>query len=562
MPGTRFGRFVAHRGPTLRCKGWRQETILRMLENNLENAEDSSRLIVYGGVGKAARNWESFDAIVSSLKNLENDETLAIQSGMPVAIFKTHRLAPRVVMANSNVIHANWKAFYDLSDRNLTAFASYTAGPWQYIGSQGVIEGTFETLGLVAERHFAGELRGRIFFSAGLGGMGRSQPLAVTMQGGVAVIVEVRAETIAARIEAGFVNQKADSFGEAFALADRAKKEGRSVSIAVQGNMVDALEFALKIGWSPDVVTEMCPCHDPFALIPAGLTPAEALELRKHDRDAFLERSRGSMLRIVRAMNRFRERGAVVFEYGTFVRKESVDAGMSAAEAYAYPGCIAEYSRALFFKGRGPFRWTCVSGEVADQARLDALALDLFCDDSLVVRWISKARQLPLEGLPARVCFLGFGQRRRFGLAVNELVRKGELAGPVAFARDNLDSGSIANPAFETEKMRDGSDAISDWPYLNALLNVAAMADLVAIQANGTMGTSAHTGVTMIADGSEESDLRLDACLTTDAGIGVIRHAQAGYPEARTVAEGRGDLTRDSIQVPLWWSPQATQLRE
>jgi urocanate hydratase len=556
-------RFKAQRGPTLRCKGWRQETILRMLENNLENAEDASRLVVYGGIGKAARNWESFDAIVSSLKSLNDNETLAVQSGMPVAVFRTHRLAPRVVMANSNVIHADWAKFYDLADRNLTAFASYTAGPWQYIGSQGVVEGTFETLSMIAERHFSGDLRGRTLFSAGLGGMGRSQPLAMTMHGGVSVIVEVRTESIDARLAAGFVDVRAASLDEAFILADHARKERRPLSIAVQGNMVEALEHALAANWRPDIVTEMCPCHDPFALIPAGLSPSAALALKHSDRGQYLQTSRESILRIVRAMNQFHAGGAAVFEYGTFVRKESVDAGMSREEAYAYPGCIAEYSRPLFFEGRGPFRWTCVSGEEADQTRLDDLALDLFHDDPLVVRWITKARErLPIEGLPARVCFLGFGQRRRFGLAANELVRNKTLAGPIAFSRDNLDCGSIANPAFETEKMLDGSDAISDWPYLNALLNVAAMADLVAIQANGTMGMSAHTGATMIADGSDESDLRLDACLTTDSGIGVVRHAQAGYATAQQVADGRGKLTQDKIQIPLWWTPKATQSRD
>ena len=549
----------AARGSTLRCKGWKQETILRMLENNLENAEDASRLTVYGGIGKAARNWESYDAIVESLKMLENDETLAIQSGMPVAIFKTHRLAPRVVMANSNVIKADWPKFYDLSAQNLTAFASYTAGPWQYIGSQGVIEGTFETLALVADRHFGGELKGRVFFTAGLGGMGRSQPLAMTMHGGVSVTVEVRQKSIDERLANGYADIQAASLEEAIGMADSAQKEGRALSIVVLGNMVEALEQALNYGWKPDIVTEMCPCHDPFALIPAGLSLAEAAELLERDRDAYMAKSRESMKRIVKAMNRFKNKGAVVFEYGTFVRKEAVDAGMSREEAFAYPGCIAEYVRPLFFLGRGPFRWTCVSGEVSDQRRLDDLALKMFKDDPLVTRWISRCRdRLPVEGLPARICFLGFGQRRDFGLAVNALVRSGELKGPVAFSRDNLDTGSIANPAFETENMLDGSDAISDWPYLNALLNVSAMADLVAIQSNGTMGISAHTGVTMIADGSEEADLRLDACLTTDAGIGVVRHAQAGYPMAKLVAQGLGPLTDQEIQVPLWWSPQAT----
>ncbi|AXF12610.1 urocanate hydratase (plasmid) [Paraburkholderia graminis] len=556
-------RITAQRGPVLRCKGWRQETILRMLENNLENAEDPSRLIVYGGIGQAARNWESYDAIVHALKNLENDETLAMQSGMPVAVFRTHRLAPRVVMANSNLIQATWPKFYDAKEKNLIAFASYTAGPWQYIGSQGVIEGTFETLGVIAERHFGGSLAGRIFFSAGLGGMGRSQPLAMSMHGGVSVVVEVREETICERLAAGYADVRVDSLADAIRLAEEAKSERRSLSIVVRANLIDALDDIGQSGWVPDIVTEMCPCHDPFALVPAGMEVAEALDLLVTDRDAYLARSRASMIRIVRAMTRLQKAGAVVFEYGTFVRKESVDAGLSPEEAYAYPGCIAEYVRPMFLEGRGPFRWTCVSGEVSDQRRLDELALDMFHDDPLVTRWIKLARtRLPLEGLPARICFLGFGQRKAFGLAVNALVRTGEVQGPVAFSRDNLDCGSIANPAFETEKMRDGSDAISDWPYLNALLNTAGMADLVSIQANGTMGVSAHTGVTMIADGSEEADLRLDASLTTDAGIGIVRLAQAGYPVARAVAEGRGRLTTDSIQVPLWWTPEATRVRE
>jgi urocanate hydratase len=555
-------KITAQRGPELRCKGWKQESILRMLENNLENAEDPSRLIVYGGIGQAARNWESYDAIVESLISLENNETLAVQSGMPVAVFKTHRLAPRVVMANSNVIQANWPLFYDLMDKNLTAFASYTAGPWQYIGSQGVIEGTFETLALIAARHFDGVLRGRTLFTAGLGGMGRSQPLAMSMHGGVSVTVEVRSATIEERLSGGYADIKAASLAEAIALAEAAKREQRPLSIVVQGNMVEALDEALALDWKPDIITEMCPCHDPYALIPAGLSVREADELRAADRAAYLARSRESMIRIVRAMTKWQSGGAVVFEYGTFVRKESVDAGLSRAEAFAYPGCIAEYIRPMFFEGRGPFRWTCISGDPNDQVVLDDLALRMFGTDPVVGRWIETARhRLPLEGLPARICFLGFGQRRAFGLAANALVRQGELAGPVAFSRDNLDTGSITNPAFETEKMRDGSDAISDWPYLNALLNVAGMADLVTIQANGAMGISAHTGATMIADGSSEADIRLDVCLTTDSGIGVVRYAQAGYPGARAVADGKGPLTDEAIKVPLWWSPDATRRR-
>ena len=549
----------AERGPTLRCKGWRQELILRMLENNMENAERPENLIVYGGIGKAARNWESYHAIVETLKELENDETLAVQSGMPVAVFKTHRLAPRVVMANTNVIKADWPSFYKLVERNLTTFSSYMAGPWQYIGSQGVVEGTFETLGLIADEHFAGDLAGRIFFTAGLGGMGRSQPFAMTLHGGVTVCVEVREGTIDQRIAAGFADVRADNLRQAISLAEEAKAQRRPLAIAVHGNMCDMLEKALGLGWKPDIVTEMCPCHDPFALVPSGLSPEQAASLRESDRDALLARSRATMIRMLRALNNLKDAGCVVFEYGTFIRKECVDAGMSREEAFRLPGCIARYVRPMFLEGRGPFRWTCISGDRADQARLDELALELFPDDPIVQRWIPRARaKLPVEGLPARVCFLGFGQRKTFGLNANVLVRNGTLKGPVAFSRDNLDCGSIANPAFETEGMIDGSDAISDWPYLNALLNTAGMADLVAIQANGTMGISVHTGVTMIADGSEEADLRLEACLTTDSGIGIVRHAQAGYPMARKVAEGRGPLTGELIQIPLWWSADAT----
>ena len=549
----------AARGDTLRCKGWRQESILRMLENNMENAERAEGLVVYGGIGKAARNWESYHAIVKALTELENDETLAIQAGMPVAIFKTHRLAPRVVMGNTNVIGATWPKFYDLVAKNLTTYSSYTAGPWQYIGSQGVVEGTFETLALVGDEHFGGDLRGRIFFTAGLGGMGRSQPFAMTMHGGVTICVEVREEIIDQRITARYADVRAHSLAQAIELAEATKARREPLGIVLHGNMADMLQEAVSLGWKPDIVTEMCPCHDPFALIPQGMTPAEAATLRDADSDAYLARSRQTMIAMLRALNTLMDRGSVVFEYGTFIRKECVDAGLTHEEAFRFPGCIARYVRPLFLEGRGPFRWTCISGDPADQATLDDLALELFPDDPIVQRWIPRARKLlPIEGLPARVCFLGFGQRKQFGLAANALVRSGRLKGPVAFSRDNLDCGSIANPAFETEDMIDGSDAISDWPYLNALLNTAGMADLVAIQANGTMGISAHTGATMIADGSEEADLRLEASLTTDAGIGIVRHAQAGYPTARKVAEGTGPLTNETIKVPLWWSSKAT----
>lgn len=550
----------AKRGSELRCKGWKQETILRMLENNLENAEDPSRLIVYGGIAKAARNWESYYAIVDALMNLENDETLVVQAGMPVAVFKTHRLAPRVLMGLTNVINSNWPLFYDLMEKNLTTFSSYTAGPWEYIGSQGVIEGTFETLACIADERYNGDMKGRVFFTAGLGGMGRSQPKAMSMHGGVSLTVEVRRRIIDARLEAGWADVEAKDLDQAIALVKEACDAKQPLGIVLCGNMVDICEEAIEKDWIPDVVTEMCPFHDPFAVIPSGYSPEEADAMRARSMDEYLTESRKTILRMVRVMNRFLDAGAQVFEYGTFVRKEAVDAGMSHKEAFRYPGFVARYWRpTLFGQGRGAFRWTCISGNPADLARLDDLALALFPDCPITQRWIPLARtNLPIEGLPARVCFLGFGQRKTFGLAVNELVGKGEIRGPVAFSRDNLDVGAISNPAMETEAMKDGSDAIADWPFINALLNTAAMADLVSIQSNGTMGMSHHTGCTIIADGTEEAALRIEAAMTTDTGIGIVRYAQSGYEVARQVAQGKGPLTDQSIKVPLWWTPEAT----
>jgi urocanate hydratase len=549
----------AQRGSTLRCKGWKQESLLRMLENSMENAEAPERLVIYGGIGKCARNWESYHAIVDALLHLENDETLAIQSGMPVAIFKTHRLAPRVVMANTNIMKATWPIFYDLQDKNLTMFAQYTAAPWEYIGTQGVIQGTFETLGAIGTQHFGGSLVGRILFTAGLGGMGANQPRAMTMHGGVCLVVDANPAIVPLRIRKHYLDVQVGSLEEGIELAEQAKREGRALGIGLVGNAAEIFPRALESGWRPDIVTEMCPCHDPLSYIAVGFTPAQAEAARGNDRNRYLKEARESMKQQLRAMLGFQAKGVQVFEYGTSIRKECRDAGMPEAEVMQIPGFVAAYIRPLFTMGRGPFRWTCLSGEASDLATLDDLVLEMFPHDATTVKWIALARKsLPIEGLPARVCYLGFGERRAFGQRVNQLLREGKLAGPIAFSRDNLDSGSIVNPTFESEKMVDGSDLISDWPYLNALLNTAAMADLVAIQANYSMGEAVHTGVTMIADGSEEADLRLEACLTTDSGIGVVRHAQAGYEMARRVAEGKGPLTPESIKVPLWWTPKAT----
>lgn len=546
----------AQRGDTLRCKGWRQETILRMLENNMENAEIPELLVIYGGNGKCARNWESYHAIVKSLKELENDETLVVQSGMPVAVFKTHERAPSVVMATTNIMKADWETFYDLQDKNLTIFAQYTAAPWEYIGTQGVIQGTFETLSAIAMKKFNNDLTGRILLTAGAGGMGGNQTWAMKMHGGVAIVVDADERVLQRRIEKDYMDVIVHTFDEARKMAEDAVKEGKQIGIGVVGNAADVYEEAFKKGFMPDVITEMCPCHDPISYIPSGYTGEEADEYRGRDRESYLQDARETMKRQLRVMNAFYEKGVEVFEYGTSIRKECRDAGMPEEEAMTIPGFVAEYIRPLFCEGRGPFRWTCISGDPEDLKKTDDLALEICKGDPLVERWIKLARaNLPIEGLPARICYMGFGQRRRFGLAVNELIRKGELKGPVAFSRDNLDSGSIVNPTFESENMKDGGDLISDWPMLNGLLNCAAMCDLIAIQANYSMGEAVHTGVTMIADGTDEGAFRLDKALTVDSGIGVIRHAQAGYETAKDVANGKGKLTTEGIKVPLWWEP-------
>ncbi len=544
-------------GNNLRCKGWKQETILRMLENNMENAEHPEELVIYGGIGKCARNWESYHAIVKSLQELENDETLVVQSGMPVAIFRTNTLAPRVVMATTNIMKATWPIFYDLQDKNLTIYAQYTAAPWEYIGTQGVIQGTFQTLVAIKDQKFDGSLKGRILLTAGMGGMGGNQPRAMTMLGGVSICCDVDMEVMKRRLEVGYCDEICTDFDDAVTKAKAAAAAGKPLGIALFGNALDVLKKAKETGFMPDIITDMTPAHDPLSYVPASLTVDEARELRKSDRDGYFKLAGKAMIEHLTLMNEFLDKGVQVFEYGNSLRKEARDAGMPVDKAMHIPGFVAAYIRPLFCEGRGPFRWTCVSRDPEDLRKLDDLVEEMFADDDLVRGWIQLARKhIPIEGLPARICYLGFGQRKAFGMRVNEMVRTGELKGPVAFSRDNLDSGSIVNPTFESERMLDGSDLISDWPYLNALLNVAAGADLVAIQENYSMGEAVHTGVTMIADGTAEADVRLAACLTTDSGIGVVRHAQAGYDIARKAAAER--FTKDGVQVTLWWTPTAT----
>lgn len=546
----------AQRGDKLRCKGWKQETILRMLENNMENAEYPEKLVIYGGNGKCARNWESYHAIVNTLKELEDDETLVVQSGMPVAVFKTHRFAPVVVMATTNIMKATWPIFYDLEAKNLTMFAQYTAAPWEYIGTQGVIQGTFETLSAVAIKHFNGSLKNKIYLTAGAGGMGGNQSWAMKMHGGVAIIVDADRKILERRTTKDYLDVIVDSMDEAILMAKDHVDKGKPIAIGVVGNAADCFEEAYEKGFMPDVMSEMCPCHDPASYIPSGYSPEEARKLRHQNLATYLEKARETMKRQLRVMLNYLDKGVSVFEYGTSIRKECRDAGFPEEEAMKLPAFVADYIRPLFCEGRGPFRWTCISGDPGDLDRTDKLALELFGDDPLVERWIKLAHEhLPIEGLPARVCYLGFGQRKKFALMVNDLIKKGEIKGPVAFSRDNLDSGSIVNPTFESERMKDGGDLISDWPMLNGLLNACGMCDLIAIQANYSMGEAVHTGVTQIADGTDEAAMRLEVAMTVDSGIGVVRHAQAGYPTARDVANGEGKLTDERIKIPLWWEP-------
>lgn len=555
-----YQKVTAKRGLELRCKGWRQEGLLRMLENNLENAEDPSHLIIYGGNGQSARNWECFHAIVKSLKELENDETLVMQSGMPVAVFKTTPFAPKVVMANTNFVQADWERYYQLRDENLICHGQYTAGPWEYIGTQGVLQGTYEIISIIAKKLFGSpSMKGHIILSAGCGGMGGNQGKAATMAGGVIIIADADERVVDRRMERGFIEKKVYSFDEARAMAEEAAKKGEPLSVAVIGNAADIFEEALEKKFVPDVLMEMCPCHDPSIYIPSGYDGVQAAELREKDRDTYLKLAYATMLRQLKAMNRYNAMGVECFEYGTSIRKECMTAGMPYDEAMQIEGFMVKYMRPQFCEGRGPFRWVCLSGDKKDLERLDDLVLEMFPDDSVLTNWINLARvQLPIEALPARICFMAFGQRRKFALRVNEMVKNGEI-GPISFTRDNLDTGSIVNPLVETEQMKDHSDYISDWVYLNALLNAAGMADLISIQANGSMGYCYHTGVTMIADGTDESAFRLNVCMTTDSGIGIVRHAQAGYETALDVARGKGKLTEESIKLPLLWTKECTR---
>jgi urocanate hydratase len=541
----------APRGSEISCKGWQQEAALRMLMNNLdpEVAERPDDLVVYGGTGRAARSWEAFDAIVDALRELEHDETLLVQSGKPVGVFRTHRSAPRVLIANSNLVGrwATWEHFRELERRGLMMYGQMTAGSWIYIGSQGIVQGTYETFGAVARRHFGGTLTGRLVVTAGLGGMGGAQPLAATMQGGVMLAFDVDESRIDKRIATGYCDVKAASLDEGIRLAERARREGRALSIGVTMNAAPALEALVQRGVHVDVLTDQTSAHDMLrGYLPDGMTLDEAATLRARDESAYLVASTATAVRHVRAMLALQRAGAVTLDYGNNIRTVAFDAGVS--DAFEIPGFIPEYIRPLFCEGKGPFRWVALSGDPADIRRTDELVLELFPDDAHLHRWITLARErIHFQGLPARICWLGQGARARFGVALNDLVARGELSAPIAIGRDHLDTGSVASPFRETEAMRDGTDAVSDWPILNALLNVASGASWVSFHHGGGVGigNSLHAGQVIVADGTDEMRVRLERVLTNDPGIGVVRHADAGYETAIETAH------REGIVIPI-----------
>jgi urocanate hydratase len=536
----------APRGATITCKGWPQEAALRMLMNNLdpEVAERPDELVVYGGSGRAARSWSAFDAIVSTLHRLEHDETLVVQSGKPVAVFRTHPWAPRVLIANALLVPAwaTWETFRDLEDRGLTMYGQMTAGSWIYIGTQGILQGTYETLAELARRHFGGSLAGRLVVTAGLGGMGGAQPLAVTMNGGVALVVEVDGSRIDRRLATNYVDERTSDLDDALDKVDGWISSGTARSIALEANAADVLPELARRGITPDVVTDQTSAHDALnGYVPNGMTLREAEQLRRSNPREYVSRSTAAMAEHVRAMIRLQRNGAVTFDYGNNIRAQALQGGV--VDAFDIPGFVPEYIRPLFCRGKGPFRWAALSGDPADIAATDALALDMFKDDEALCRWIRLAgERVKFQGLPARIFWLGYGDRARFGLAINDLVRRGAVKAPIVIGRDHLDAGSVASPNRETEAMRDGSDAIADWPVLNALLNTASGATWVSVHHGGGVGIgySLHAGMVVVADGSREADEKLQRVLTCDPGLGVVRHADAGYPDAIDTARRSG----------------------
>ena len=541
----------AARGSTLTCKSWHQEAALRCLMNNLDRevAEKPDELIVYGGAGKAARNWNCFDAIVRELQTIENDETLLVQSGKPVGVFRTHDYAPRVLIANSNLVGAwaNWEHFHELERRGLMMYGQMTAGSWIYIGTQGIVQGTFETFAAMADKQFGGDLSGKLVLSGGMGGMGGAQPLAATLNGAVFLGIDVDPERIDRRVRTGYCDRIAFSLDEALDICEDAREQKRAVSVGLVGNCAELLPEVVRRGVRVDVVTDQTSAHDPLnGYVPAGLSLEEASELRRADPSGYVQRSMESMAIHVAAMLDLKRRGAVAFDYGNNIRKQAFDAGC--ADAFEIPGFVPEYIRPLFCEGKGPFRWVALSGDANDIRKTDDLALELFPDDRTLNRWLRLARErVHFQGLPARICWLGYGERAEMGEAINDLVKRGDLHAPVAIGRDHLDTGSVASPFRETEAMKDGSDAVADWPILNALLNTASGASWVSFHHGGGVGIgySLHAGQVSVADGTEDAARRLNRVLTNDPGLGVARHVDAGYEEAEQTARNK------DIKIPM-----------
>jgi urocanate hydratase len=541
----------APRGNTISCKSWQQEAAMRMLMNNLDEevAERPKDLVVYGGTGRAARSWEAYHAIIAALKNLENDETLLVQSGKPVGVFKTHDYAPRVLIANSNLVGhwSNWEKFNELERAGLMMYGQMTAGSWIYIGSQGIVQGTFETFSAAGEKHFGGNLAGKLIVSGGMGGMGGAQPLAATMTGAAFLGIDVDPERIKKRLKTGYCDFMVNTLDEALRILKNAVRKQENVSVGLVGNCADIIPELAERGVVPDILTDQTSAHDPLnGYVPNGMTFEQALSLRKSDPQAYQERSLDAMARHVEGMLRLQKMGAVTFDYGNNIRTFAFQRGVK--DAYDFPGFVPAYIRPLFCEGRGPFRWVALSGEASDIHVTDELVLELFPENRILRRWIDLARKrIKFQGLPARICWLGYGERARFGLAINDLVKKGKIKAPIVIGRDHLDCGSVASPFRETESMKDGSDAVADWPLLNALLNTAAGASWVSIHNGGGVGIgySLHAGQVTVADGSDMMARRIERVLTTDPGMGVIRHVDAGYEEAERFAKKNG------VKVPM-----------
>ena len=541
----------APRGTELSCKGWGQEAAMRMLMNNLDEevGERPRDLVVYGGTGRAARNWECFDAIVRSLKSLDNDETLLVQSGKPVGTFRTHEYAPRVLIANSNLVGhwSNWEKFNELERAGLMMYGQMTAGSWIYIGSQGIIQGTFETFAAAGAKHFGGDLAGKLIVSGGMGGMGGAQPLAATMTGACFLGIDVDAERIKKRLKTGYCDFMVNSLDEALRILKNAVRKKENISVGLVGNCADVIPELAERGVVPDILTDQTSAHDPLnGYVPNGMSLEQALELRQRDPKQYEEKSLASIARHVEGMLRLQKMGAVTFDYGNNIRTFAFQTGVK--NAYDFPGFVPAYVRPLFCEGRGPFRWAALSGEPSDIHVTDELIKQMYPQNKLLMRWIDlAAKRIKFQGLPSRICWLGYGERAEFGLAINDLVKRGKIKAPIVIGRDHLDCGSVASPFRETESMKDGSDAVADWPLLNAMLNTASGASWVSIHNGGGVGIgySQHAGQVTVADGTDEMAKRIERVLTNDPGIGVARHVDAGYDEAKSFAKDKG------VKIPM-----------